>query len=614
MSTASTSSSTGWPRRVTRDRLARDGAEERPGDRRRVGDAAGGRIGLVLAGQGDRAGLAVLGAVGDAAAELHRRVVGVGRGQARGGVTQLPVAQVAAQPGGRGLVRVGGERRLDLGDPRLDLPQAAGGDEVRRRAHLDLGQRLGARAVVFLHECTAHRPVLPAVEPIPSGPARQPRAPIRNRLDRRPSVSSRNRTSWRARATGVGGRTSGGEIAPARPARSAARARPPAPPAGGAQRGAAGSCAEASEAANCGFRRHAEGGKGLGEVKDEPRPAAVARGTRAILDFAQPLRGRPGGRQWAAARGAAILPRGNGWRKTRCCGLLSWRWRSRGRRRRRGARRSTSSWCCSPTPRARSTRSSWRSSGAATPRRWSTRQVLAAIEAGGALGRIAVAYVEWASRRRQDVVVDWTVVDGRRRGAGLRRRLLAAPRRVKGVNAIGAALLKGVELIEDNRFDGSRKVIDLSGDSAWNPRRADARRGAGGGAATPASSSTASRCSATPCSGRQGAGNLEQQFTERVIAGPGAFVVTADGREAFAAGGAAQAGAGDRRARRRGREGRSGELIGSRRRRTGLDGHRGRRTGSTPGPAATAWRGGAATTGSPAARGATGWPAATATT
>ena len=36
------------------------------------------------------------------------------------------------------------------------------------------------------------------------------------------------------------------------------------------------------------------------------------------------------------------------------------------------------------------------------------------------------------------------------------------------------------------------------------------------------------------CSGRQGAGNLEQQFRDRVIAGPGAFVVTADGRDAFA--------------------------------------------------------------------------------
>jgi hypothetical protein len=36
------------------------------------------------------------------------------------------------------------------------------------------------------------------------------------------------------------------------------------------------------------------------------------------------------------------------------------------------------------------------------------------------------------------------------------------------------------------------------------------------------------------CSGRQGAGNLEEQFTLMLIEGPGAFVVTADGRAAFA--------------------------------------------------------------------------------
>ena len=103
-----------------------------------------------------------------------------------------------------------------------------------------------------------------------------------------------------------------------------------------------------------------------------------------------------------------------------------------------------------------------------------------------------------------------------------------------GVNAIGAALLKGVELIEANRFDGFRKVIDLSGDSAWNPRAptlAEARV-----AALDAGiviNALAVLCDA-PCSGRQGAGNLEVEFAERVVAGPGAFVVTADGRESFA--------------------------------------------------------------------------------
>jgi hypothetical protein len=160
-------------------------------------------------------------------------------------------------------------------------------------------------------------------------------------------------------------------------------------------------------------------------------------------------------------------------------------------------------------------------------------EVLGAIGSGGALGRIAVTYVEWASRRRQDVVAEWTVIDDAASAQGFAERIVAAPRRVHGVNAIGAALLKGVELIEANRFEGFRKVIDLSGDSAWNPRAptlAEARA-----AALDAGiviNALAVLCDA--CSGRQGAGNLEAQFSERLIAGPGAFVVTADSRASFA--------------------------------------------------------------------------------
>jgi hypothetical protein len=160
-------------------------------------------------------------------------------------------------------------------------------------------------------------------------------------------------------------------------------------------------------------------------------------------------------------------------------------------------------------------------------------EVLAAVR-GGALGRVAVSYVEWASARRQDVVVPWMVIDGPAAAREFAGRLLVAPRRVHGVNAIGAALLKALQLIAGNGFEGDRKVIDLSGDSAWNPRRptlAEARAAAE--AAGVGINGLAVLCD--NCSGRQGAGNLEREFAERLITGPGAFVVTADGLAAFAA-------------------------------------------------------------------------------
>ena len=168
------------------------------------------------------------------------------------------------------------------------------------------------------------------------------------------------------------------------------------------------------------------------------------------------------------------------------------------------------------------------------PRRWSIPQVLWAIDNGGAEGRIAVAYVEWAAVGAQDVVVDWMVVEDEASARAFGERLMAAPRRAYGSNAIGAALLKGLDLIEENRFDGWRKVIDLSGDSSWNPmgptiaHARDAVLGAG-----VVINGLAILCR-PPCSGRPRFEDLEAEYAEQIIGGPGAFVVTADGRESFA--------------------------------------------------------------------------------
>ncbi len=161
-------------------------------------------------------------------------------------------------------------------------------------------------------------------------------------------------------------------------------------------------------------------------------------------------------------------------------------------------------------------------------------QVLWAIDNGGAEGRIAVAYVEWAAVGAQDVVVDWMVVEDEASARAFGARLMAAPRRAYGSNAIGAALLKGLNLIEENRFDGWRKVIDLSGDSSWNPmgptiaHARDAVLGAG-----VVINGLAILCR-PPCSGRPRFEDLEAEYAGQIIGGPGAFVVTADGRESFA--------------------------------------------------------------------------------
>jgi len=158
--------------------------------------------------------------------------------------------------------------------------------------------------------------------------------------------------------------------------------------------------------------------------------------------------------------------------------------------------------------------------------------VLNAI-AGNIYGKIAVTYVEWADMLSQDVVVDWTVIDGRASAEDFAAKLMAAPRQAYGRNAIGAALLKGKELIDTNAYKGLRRVIDLSADSAnnWNgPTISEARK-------TVVSSGIVINGLAVlcrHCSGRPVAYNLEDRFYREIIGGPASFVVTADSAQTFA--------------------------------------------------------------------------------
>ncbi|WP_422036887.1 DUF1194 domain-containing protein [Roseibium sp.] len=158
--------------------------------------------------------------------------------------------------------------------------------------------------------------------------------------------------------------------------------------------------------------------------------------------------------------------------------------------------------------------------------------VLNAI-AGNAYGKIVVTYVEWADMFSQDVVVDWTVIDGKASADEFAARLMEAPRQAYGRNAIGAALLKGKELIDTNDYTGLRRVIDLSADSAnnWNgPPIREARDIVVGSGIVINGLAVLCR----HCSGRPVSYDLEQRFYDEIIGGPAAFVVTADSAATFA--------------------------------------------------------------------------------
>ena len=153
----------------------------------------------------------------------------------------------------------------------------------------------------------------------------------------------------------------------------------------------------------------------------------------------------------------------------------------------------------------------------------------------GYLRRIAVTYVEWGSADSQEVVVPWTIIDGLESAELFATALLARPRLAFGPNAIGSAITFAHALIRANKIDGMRMIIDFSADSANNWGGVpifDARAQALGDGLT--INGLAILCRGD-CGGRPVSYNVEQAFADTIIGGPGSFVVTADGRDSFAA-------------------------------------------------------------------------------
>lgn len=149
------------------------------------------------------------------------------------------------------------------------------------------------------------------------------------------------------------------------------------------------------------------------------------------------------------------------------------------------------------------------------------------------LGRIALAYVEWAEHGGHDIVVDWRVIDGPEAARAFARALGPAPRRARGSNAIGSALQFARRMIVENDIAGMRRVIDFSGDSAnsWSgPPVASARSEVLEAGITINALAVLCR----DCSGRPVSYDLETAYETGIVGGPGAFVITADSAETFA--------------------------------------------------------------------------------
>lgn len=86
----------------------------------------------------------------------------------------------------------------------------------------------------------------------------------------------------------------------------------------------------------------------------------------------------------------------------------------------------------------------------------------------GPTGRIAITYFEWASSSDQKVVVPWHVIDGPESADAVAAAIMNTPIRRASRTSISGAISFALPLLQDNPYQGLRRVIDISGDGPNN--------------------------------------------------------------------------------------------------------------------------------------------------
>jgi hypothetical protein len=88
--------------------------------------------------------------------------------------------------------------------------------------------------------------------------------------------------------------------------------------------------------------------------------------------------------------------------------------------------------------------------------------------ANGDIGQIAVTLVYWSSSNQQSQSVGWTLIDSVASSQAFAAAVLASARPFSGLTAPGSAINYAAGLFLANDYDGTRNVIDVSGDGAEN--------------------------------------------------------------------------------------------------------------------------------------------------
>ncbi|MBI1393175.1 MAG: DUF1194 domain-containing protein [Alphaproteobacteria bacterium] len=144
----------------------------------------------------------------------------------------------------------------------------------------------------------------------------------------------------------------------------------------------------------------------------------------------------------------------------------------------------------------------------------------------GVIGKIAVELIYWSSSNQQNVATGWALIDSVASANAFADAIDATTRPYNGNTGVGEALAFGAPRFDTNDFDGTRQVIDLSGDGQDNS-----------GNVAPATARDAALAAGVDAINALAIGSMSlvDYFNANVIGGTGAFTVFAADFDAFGA-------------------------------------------------------------------------------
>ena len=162
-------------------------------------------------------------------------------------------------------------------------------------------------------------------------------------------------------------------------------------------------------------------------------------------------------------------------------------------------------------------------------------RVLQAIRSG-ALGKIAVSFVEWSGVGAQKIVIDWTIIRNDASAKDFSAQVIEAPRAFADRTSISGGIDFAMAQLARAPFQSNRRAIDVSGDGTNNSGRDvnDARDEAvAKGVTVNGLVILSERPMSWNADHTNPPGGLDAYYRNNVIGGPGAFVMVAENFNSF---------------------------------------------------------------------------------